>query len=449
LRERAATAKEDPRLASAITKSDFSIPQATLQRRLFAAERKLLVLIGTLPPLIPGLEDKYALAAMAYEDATHADALRQRIGQLRGPGKREPSLEPRLDAIFEAALRAPSLAALLYGIFGVLKRDLVRAYEGYLVNTHPLGDLPSRVLLEAVLEQEHDAVRAGESMADRLSESVSDHEWADYLLTRLRAAGGVDGLLEGRAAREESDAPESRPFQMPLLPNWGDFPIRFQNGEGGPDEDLHGYAFTAETDLRVVRAGIYNWLFHESDVLDYLPRLFYETQGMPFDFQLDLARHLWDEARHSEAGYRGLRRIGFDPYDSEHPVGFRLGTARMNPVELYAVMTQGFEAGSFPIKATILTRLDELGDPDLSSFLRYDRADETIHVSFGHKWVPVLAQHFGDDRPLKEIVADSIRLFTEEIDRNRNECPIERTLPPDRRLSYNKVARFYGLPSLN
>ncbi|MCI0636211.1 MAG: hypothetical protein L0206_20205, partial [Actinobacteria bacterium] len=271
--------------------STFVLPEVELLKRVFAAERKLLVLVASLPPLIPGVTEKYDLARFAYEDATHAEALRQRIAQMRSGGRREPRLDPALDAVFEAALRGPTNAAIVLGIFGVLKRDVVRTYDAYLAGTHPVGDLPSRVLIQSALAQDTEQIAAGTALADRLGVTDPDREWCAWLRARLLAAGGVDGELKGPPV-EDADRPETRPFAYPLLPEWGDHPLRLRLVGDDPASDL--LPFCWDGDLRVARVGMYEWLFQEADVLDYLPPMFHPTQGMPFEFQFDLARHLWD-----------------------------------------------------------------------------------------------------------------------------------------------------------
>ncbi|MDF2651922.1 MAG: hypothetical protein K0Q73_7727 [Paenibacillus sp.] len=59
------------------------------------------------------------------------------------------------------------------------------------------------------------------------------------------------------------------------------------------------------------------------------------------------------------------------------------------------------------MKPDYLERLaQEVGGDDLAvELLRFDLADETLHVSFGHKWVDKLLQHHGDDRSLAEFVS--------------------------------------------
>ena len=74
----------------------------------------------------------------------------------------------------------------------------------------------------------------------------------------------------------------------------------------------------AETDARVIRVMVYVWLMMEMDAIDYLATVFPDTAAAPFDLHYDLARHLWDESRHSQFGFRQLPRLGVDLMTVEH-----------------------------------------------------------------------------------------------------------------------------------
>lgn len=437
---------EERELVSALT--SYSVHEVDVQKRLFAAEHRMVLTLGTLPPLVPELQAKYDLARMTYEDATHAQALRTRTAQMRGGTRPEP-LNDTVARLFDRALSGPSTSAILLAVFGVLKDDLVRAYRAYMEGTHPVGDQPTIVVLESALEQEIAQVETGLAMAESLNPSVEDRAWAEDLRLRLRAAGGIDARAEeGRAAQPPDDS-RLQAFHLPARPNWGDHPVCYILGSDDPDRDIIPRCFDPAADARLTRVGMYSWLFHEADVLDYLPRVFLETPGMPFEFHYDLARHLWDESRHSNGGYLGLKRLGFDPRCSEHSLVISLATASMSALELYAAMTQVFEAGSFKPKAEIIRKLDTLDDADLSAFLRYDRADETTHVAFGTKWIPELARYCGVELTFSEIVDVARQKFWAEYAAGEARYQFPCQVDPEDRISYNAVARRYGLPTVS
>ena len=52
----------------------------------------------------------------------------------------------------------------------------------------------------------------------------------------------------------------------------------------------------------------------EWQVIDQLGCLFFGARGMPLEFYHDVARHTWDESRHSRMGMRRLTEMGFEPF---------------------------------------------------------------------------------------------------------------------------------------
>jgi hypothetical protein len=77
----------------------------------------------------------------------------------------------------------------------------------------------------------------------------------------------------------------------------------------------------------------------------------------------DLARHLWDESRHSQFGYRQLPKLGVDLMTLEHSLDLYNILVHMPPHERYAMMTMEFEAGSFPTRAMVMDRVRERERP--------------------------------------------------------------------------------------
>jgi uncharacterized ferritin-like protein (DUF455 family) len=167
------------------------------------------------------------------------------------------------------------------------------------------------------------------------------------------------------------------------------------------------------TDARVIRLMVYVWLMMELDAVDYLPTLFYDTPDAPFDLHYDLARHLWDESRHSEFGYRQLPKLGVDLNTLEHSLDLYNILIQMTPPERYAKMTMEFHAGSFPITAKVMDRVRELNDFEADTLLAFDRNDEQNHVRYGHRWLPEIMKLFGDDRPVDEFIEVTRKRFEE------------------------------------
>ena len=141
----------------------------------------------------------------------------------------------------------------------------------------------------------------------------------------------------------------------------------------------------------------------EWQVIDHLYVMFFGVKGMPLEFYLDLARHTWDEARHSRMGMRRLREMGFDPFRDfcwpYHP------KRNDSIAQFFGSLTMVAEACSFTRKHGSIEPFYRFGDPLSAQQSEVDCVDERLHVTFGRKWLAMLREHeVGDSQPLSQIV---------------------------------------------
>jgi uncharacterized ferritin-like protein (DUF455 family) len=195
-----------------------------------------------------------------------------------------------------------------------------------------------------------------------------------------------------------------------------------------------------KTDARVIRLMVYVWLMMEMDAVDYLATVFYDTPQAPFDLHFDLARHLWDESRHSAFGYRQLPRLGVDLMTLEHSLELYNILVHLSPPERYAMMTMEFEAGSFPTKAHVMDRVRELNDFEADTLLAFDRNDEQNHVRYGHRWLPEMMALFGETRPVDEFIKATQERFRQCAAIHGGKTP--HGLPPEIRLTGERILRL-------
>ncbi|WJH33404.1 DUF455 family protein [Paenibacillus sp. CC-CFT747] len=136
----------------------------------------------------------------------------------------------------------------------------------------------------------------------------------------------------------------------------------------------------------------------EMSAAESLCYLYYGVQGMPADFYMDVARHTWDEIRHSQMGVRRLKQWGYRTEDfAWHPPTIPTPeTMQQVFPEFYSSLTMVMEPCSFIKKRKSITAFMEHGDPLSSIQSEYDIADERLHVGFGQKWGAKLYEHTGD-----------------------------------------------------
>jgi len=415
---------------------------ARLQRLLFEAERELLRTATTLIYRVGEPELKYLLCQHVWESAGHARFLRERGREMSGFGSSEGVRESLRRLFGEAVMPADAYVALA-GFYRVLKPALLAGYRHYLQATHHLADWPSRKLVEEFIGDEE---RHAREILPFLSDSPSTTAWTDHLRTALAALGGLLGeqtrlpLPVGFAWESET-----RRYTHPPTCNRGKYPTCSSVFSYDPDETaiVRPWLLDPATDARVIRLMVYVWLMMEMDAVDYLATVFYDTPEAPFDLHHDMARHLWDESRHSAFGYRQLPKLGVDLMTVEHSLDLYNILVQMPPHERYAMMTMEFEAGSFPTKATVMDRIRELNDFEADTLLAFDRNDEQNHVRYGHRWLPEIMALSGETRPVEDFVKATQERFAEMAKVYGNRTP--HGLPPEKRLTGNKIRQLAGV----
>ncbi len=431
---------------------------ARLQRVLFEVEREFVRTATTLIYRVGEPELKYLLCQHVWESAGHARFLRERGRELNGFGNGE-DVRDALRRVFTEAVMPNDGYVALAGFYGVLKPALLAAYRHYLRVTDHLADWPSKKLVEEFIADEERHAREIApwlpSVAELLPAPTEPRQagvplhtspWTAHLTTALAGLGGFVGEqtrrpLPGDFTWEHTQ----RAYAHPPTCNRGKYPTCSSVFSTDPTETpiVRPWLVDPKTDARVIRLMVYVWLMMEMDAVDYLATIFYDTPHAPFDLHHDMARHLWDESRHSQFGYRQLPKHGVDLMTLEHSLDLYNILVQMPPHERYAMMTMEFEAGSFPTKAHVMDRVRELNDFEADTLLAFDRNDEQNHVRYGHHWLPHMMALFGETRPVDEFVRATQEKFQQVAATHGGRTP--HALPAERRLTGEKILRLAGV----
>jgi uncharacterized ferritin-like protein (DUF455 family) len=425
---------------------------ARWQRLLFEVEREFVRTATTLIYRVGEPELKYLLCQHIWEAAGHARFLRERGRELNGFGSGE-DVRPAVRRLFNEAIMPVDATITLGGFYRVIKPALLAAYRHYLTATHHLADWPSRNLVEEFIgdEQRHAAEIAPYLSAglDASSES-NGATWFAHLSAIVGDLGGLLGQ-EPRVPLPAGFTFESsvRAYAHPATCNRGKYPVCSSVFGHDPKEVpiIRPWLTDPATDARVIRLMVYVWLMMEMDAVDYLATVFYDTPQAPFDLHHDMARHLWDESRHSQFGFRQLPKLGVDLMTLEHSLDLYTILVQMPPHERYAMMTMEFEAGSFPTKAHVMDRVRELNDFEADTLLAFDRNDEQNHVRYGHRWLPAIMALFGEKRAPDEFVKATRARFAELAQTFGGITP--HSLSPEQRLTGEKILHLALHPPQN
>jgi hypothetical protein len=375
-------------------------------------ERRLMAIAVSRLPATPEWEVKCALALHQWQSAEHVDALRRRIAEMRSPA---PSVDeppnPALDTFLSEVLHSGDTVELLTGVYRVAFPAIADAYRRHIAATNPLVDQPTVRVLRVALADSDDAmvwgaraasaVLAGDPMARRRAE-----EWEAHLRAYLTAAGGIagDGVVPANLpSRYEDDQTESvaatrsLPQRRATAAFEADMtPQRDQRFTGTHDFDFppHVVYAAAEAPADERNLALLAKRTLEMDVPEMMASVMVERTDLPWEFQLDWSRQLWDEARHAMMGTVALAARGIDWTRLPLNVGFSLrlnlyATAAERQAMLFAI-EQALMPGDTGKRSEYETAVAS-GDALSAHFHDYDWADEVLHARIGRRWI----QHDG------------------------------------------------------
>lgn len=338
----------------------------------------------------PEWEVKCGLALHQWQWAEHVEGLRQRVGEMRHPlPALDQAPDPALDRFCEELLRATDTVELLTGLYDVGVRALIDEYRDYLRRANLLVDQPSRRVIRLALLELEEACWWAEDALAALASAPEAREraraWRDHLAAVLAAAGGPSGRAEPAGA----PLPPLRangPFVPDTTPRRD---ARFQgqrNFEFPPHVIYNDPA--APADERNLALLCKRAL--EMDVPELMASVMLERHDLPWEFQRDYARQLWDEARHAMMGTVALEARGIDWTRIPLNVGFGLRLNRHATPEERQIMLFAIEQSLMPGdtgKRFEYRTAVESGDALSAHFHDFDWADEVLHTQIGRRWL--------------------------------------------------------------
>jgi hypothetical protein len=409
------------------------IRQAEHLRSVMAFERELIAHLGAWVCRLRHVHAKYMATHHLWEWAQHVDQVRTRLKELPGV-KVDTPLPEQLTHILDETLFADDELPYLETLYGVILPKIKQEYEAYLTLTDTLPDRPSTTLVQNIIHSLSKQMNEGYQFlkdAYNLNKEDAASTWALHIKALLTDFPITSKPVSQNRVQEKRLF-AGQTYAMPEIAHRTEgtyFTYNF------PIQHFDGYFNNIDTE----RVALAVWLFNEMDAAEYIPTILYEIKGMPWEFYYDVARHTWDEARHSEFGYELLKQMDFNPSDFEVWTCTYMSTMKLSPYERYAAVTCIYEPGSFAVKPDYLEKLsNEISAEDwVVELLRFDLADETNHVRYGQKWVEKLMKHYGDERPVKDFVKE----LSEKITSLRAEQSkaFVTMMPPEKRMTYDKV----------
>jgi len=354
---------------------------------------------GFVPAVTPWAQ-RQELPALVFRSLRRVQDLRLR-GRELGVSFQEMHFSRQVAgrALLDELCRAPGVADLLRAGFVTTHRVLVAAIDDYLKRNDTIYDQPSIALLQA----DRDELQAQIAWAEAAlatpalaREGPADAAFAARIAALGAALGGE--LREHSVRGSEPLRVGRRIGRLPLAD--AVLPEGFRPLEFGPDPMPAENQYPDRERYHAV-----NFL-QEVQAADSCASMLFEAPDMPWDFYFDLSRHMWDEARHAAFGERKLEQLGTTAAAAGLSTKAYAMRQTLTPLDRYAALSTQ-EADAFPGKHVGLKDAVTHGDSTSAMAWSYDIADETQHVRFGAKWIPVMMEKMGEPRSYEQVKADS------------------------------------------
>jgi hypothetical protein len=380
----------------AAEKTHITIEQNTeyLKRYAFLERACMRTLAGWLPG-VPEWEAKNEIGLHVWESADSVDLTYSRLRELR-TYQPERSLSPRFKRIMQELDHAANSAEVLATVYLVIKKALLEAYRQHPEVTWTDFDRPTVKITEKVLPAVERQVAWAEAFFPTIQQNYPGWEaWRDYIAGLLAADGGVTGA--------ETPGPEPvRPDNHPLLLPWKEcqrmkhWPIFDPSVDVEPDRKAEPEAH---------RLWRFKHYVNEMTAAETLGSILWMTPEMPWEYQHNVARHLWDEIRHSQLGQVRVQQLGLKVEDIPQVVQIYNVMMTLPAVDQYALLTTVIEPNGMPEKSANREHWEEIDDEISAAAVSYDWSDENFHIRWGKKWTPVLLETYGYKETPEEIAA--------------------------------------------
>ena len=372
--------------------------------RLAYVEERLMFLQAVHIVTTPQRDLKALLSRLQYEDGLHSDRLKTRLTELRvSTAKSHRAPDDRLTVLLDEAMFSDGSVELLAALVKVFKPALLNFYRNYVGETNGLADYETVRLMRTIIAEEEEGLRlleaAYQDVVNTAEKEAQAQSWADTLARMRRAAGGIAGDLDTKAAAIQPQRSREREYQVARKPERDEtFPHVWDIIH--VDEDR----IPERLDQMIAtRLG-------EITIAEALAIVLWEVKEQPWSFYVAISRHMWDEMRHSLFGEAATESVygdrGVMPLrDFEIEYLFK-----MTPLELYAMLGIGVEAAlmKYPPgkRAEYEFCRDLARHPLMTTLQDFDWADEVEHVNIARQQLKVW--HSGDSEELAALAENGM-----------------------------------------
>jgi hypothetical protein len=349
----------------------------------YVSKQLMLVQAGKMTA-VANWEFKAAVGRQLWESALHWGIWRDRIGELRAHEHLiERHDEGALYDLFQELLHSRDDAEFAVGLYGVILPAYQEALLRYRVETNPLVDQPTVRAVTHVLLDLEGHLAFGQSVLDALTpvDAPELAAWREHLTQYLEAAGGIDGTQKVRPT-----------FELPAPRSDGDYRIapsfardqRFQTSL----PKISPYSEEEIPEHLLSKMWVRS---QEMTAAELCATVLFEWEDLPYEGCVDLARHCWDETRHSLFGQAALEEEGIPLETLPSWVGYAKHTLPVPPQKRYSHLAIATEGGVMAYPGGKRGEWEWCKDlaqhPLMTTYQDFDWADEVTHVRYGREWL--------------------------------------------------------------
>lgn len=382
-------------------------------------------------PAIPNYENKLKLGRLGYLHNRNVTFLESRIKELPVSLNKNESAAELINQGFERLTLAGNDRDFFVSYFFILQR-LKEQYDVLMDKVDPLLDAPTVDQLKLIFVERESTINWVRELVRFNNVNVTDVEnfkntqkWGEYIAVVWHLL--IKGLEEKKSA-DEIIWP-NHPIEQPAGPvptesAWEPEKFPLYEGEKKTFEDLENQDQSFQGALQTGKNfsdPLMSPLFESVKQMIYINAteigpaealcyVYYCTKDMPLEFYYDLARHVWDELRHTEMGVRRIKQLGFSTSDFKFLKGSPGKEITDEWVrDAYSGLTMVAEPCSFTKKRKSAEAFWEFGDAVSAIQTEFDIADERIHVDLGKKWGTELYKKIDQIYTAKEL-SEKIRI---------------------------------------
>jgi hypothetical protein len=358
--------------------------------KFFLFERNILRAIAGWSMGTPEFEVKVEFGRHIYYHAEAGMKLRTRLTELRIAEETTDKFQSEdIAEFFNELIYSESPAHFVAALYGVVLPHLKQSYQEHSAHTDQVADAPTIRVIKQTLVDYDEMIAWGKGAIEAYIQGGYNesalHKWQYHIEKLLRSFGDVLGNSERGRKPENLHSAGKPPFVRSFIatrdPRFDTFEETYEYHDADKGKRVYESEFD-ETRLNLVRSQR-----DEMDAIETFGNALYEIRDVPFGFDYDLARIIWDETRHTELGHKAMEALGYNPYDLlNRLIGIKVRTKMPAEYSLAEINLFG-EANIVQECLRYAREAYEKGDDLTGRLFDFVNADERTHLAKGVHWL--------------------------------------------------------------